>query len=283
MTRELTGKPAATAIRERVRDAVSREREQHGTVPGLAVVLVGADPASEIYVGRKHKAAVALGMKSIERRLPEASTTEDVLDVVDMLNHDPQVHGILVQFPLPQHIDAQRILDRINPLKDVDGLTRPSQGALVQNLPGLRPCTAVGVMDLLAYYEVPVAHQRAVVIGRSALVGLPTALLLMQNQATVTVVHSRTPNPASVCREADILVAAAGKPGLVQAEWIKPGAVVVDVGIHRTDHGLVGDVCRDQADGLAQAISPVPGGVGPMTIAELMKNTWLAYRNQAAQ
>ncbi len=280
---KLLGKPVATEIRERVKTYVAEERRQRGTVPGLAVVLVGEDAPSQIYVGLKHQAAVAAGMRSIERRLPEQSRTEDVRAVVEALNQDPGVNGILVQFPLPPHIDRQQVLDHIDANKDVDGLTRLSQGSLAQNIPGLRPCTAVGIMDILAHYHIPLAGRRAVVIGRSALVGLPAALMLMQEQATVTIVHSRTWGSADIARQADILVAAAGRPGLVDGTWIKPGAVVVDVGIHRTDHGIVGDVVSQHAEELASAVTPVPGGIGPMTIAELMQNTWLAYCDQVGR
>ena len=279
---KMEGKPVAKTIRQRVRGEVERARQSGMGVPGLAVVLVGNDPASEIYVGLKHKAALAMGMRSMEQRLGSESRTEEVLDVVRELNQDPGVHGILVQFPLPAAVDRQRVLDEINPAKDVDGLTRISQGALAQNLPGLRPCTALGVLDMLKHYDIPLAKARAVVIGRSALVGLPAALMLMQEQATVTIVHSRTVRPDEIAREADILVVAAGQPELVRGDWIKPGAAVVDVGIHRTPQGLIGDVKADEADH-AGALSPVPGGVGPMTIAELMHNTLSAFLQQAGR
>lgn len=276
----LAGKPAAMAIRADLKARIAMEREASGKIPGLAVVLVGEDPASQIYVASKHKTALALGMNSFEHRLGADVGTEDVLDLVHSLNADAAVHGILVQFPLPPHVDTDRVLAHIAPHKDVDGLTQSSQGALLQNRPGLRPCTAVGIIDLLRYYEVPLASQRAVVIGRSALVGLPVSLLLMRENATVTMIHSRTRDPAYIAREADLLIVAAGQPRLVDKSWIKPGAVVVDVGINRTGDGLVGDVNQAQAVEIAQALTPVPGGVGPMTIAELMKNTWTAFDSQ---
>lgn len=282
-TMRLAGKPAADAIREDVKAQIDQERTRSGQVPGLAVVLVGEDPASQVYVGRKHKAALAAGMQSFEYRLAADRSTEELLNLVDRLNSDAAVHGILVQMPLPSHIDAARVIERIHPLKDVDGLTRTSQGALMQNRPGLRPCTAVGILDLLTYYDVPVSGKRAVVIGRSALVGLPVSLMLMQQNATVTMVHSKTEHPEAVSSQAELLVVAAGRPGLVTRDWIKPEATVIDVGTNRTESGLVGDVQADQVIGRASGLSPVPGGVGPMTIAELMKNTWLAFQSQVAQ
>ncbi|NMP21150.1 bifunctional methylenetetrahydrofolate dehydrogenase/methenyltetrahydrofolate cyclohydrolase FolD [Sulfobacillus harzensis] len=266
------------AVAARIREGLKTEISQSGSEPGLAVVLVGNDPASEIYVRNKGKAARAVGMRSIEQRLPEDSRTEDVLAVVKELNEDPAVHGILVQLPLPQGVDRRRVIEAIRPEKDVDGLTQASQGALVEMTPGLRPCTPAGIMDLLDAYHVELAGRRAVVVGRSALVGLPTALLLLSRHATVSILHSRSEEPWRVAREADVLVAAAGRPRLVTRDWVKPGAVVVDVGIHRTENGLVGDVDRESLEGHAGALSPVPGGVGPMTIAELLKNTWTAYR-----
>ncbi len=277
---QLQGKPVAATILETVSKRVAEARAKSGRAPGLAVVLVGDDPASQIYVRQKHKAAQSVGIQSFERHLPKESSTDAVLAVLDELNRDSAVHGILVQLPLPEHIDRFRVLLGIAPAKDVDGLTQANQGALVQNRPGLRPCTPLGIMDLLDYYQVPVAGRRAVVIGRSALVGMPVALLLLQQDATLTVVHSKTPDPAAVACQADILVAAAGQPALVTRDWIKPGAAVIDVGIHRTASGLVGDVDVGQAEGWAGALTPVPGGVGPMTIAELMRNTWQAFRQQ---
>ncbi len=277
---QLQGKPVAATILETVSKRVAEAQAKSGRVPGLAVVLVGDDPASQIYVRQKHKAAQSVGIQSFERYLPKESSTDAVLAVLDELNRDSAVHGILVQLPLPEHIDRFRVLLGIAPAKDVDGLTQANQGALVQNRPGLRPCTPLGIMDLLDYYQVPVAGRRAVVIGRSALVGMPVALLLLQQDATLTVVHSKTPDPAAVACQADILVVAAGQPALVTRDWIKPGAAVIDVGIHRTASSLVGDVDVGQAEGWAGALTPVPGGVGPMTIAELMRNTLEAFRQQ---
>ena len=280
MARRLAGKPPAQALRERIKGAVEEEQKKSGRVPGLAVVRVGQDPASAIYVKRKHEAAVQLGMRSFQEELGEDCSTRTLLEVVDHFNEDGAVHGILVQFPLPPGVDAERVVERIRPAKDVDGLTRASQGALMRHQPGLRPCTALGIMDLLAFYDIQVAGKRAVVVGRSALVGLPLALMLMQQNATVTVIHSHTVNPAAIAAQADLLVVAAGKPGLVTGEWIKEGAVVVDVGINRLEGGLVGDVDVKAAQQRAAALTPVPGGVGLMTIAELMGNTWRAFSGQ---
>ncbi len=277
----LDGKELARRMRAELQEQVAAHASQDGKRPGLAVVLVGSDPASEIYVRNKGKAARAVGMESVERRLPESSTTNEVLGVVDELNRDPAVHGILVQLPLPAGIDRERVIQAIHPAKDVDGLSPLSQGALVKGLPGLRPCTPSGVMDLLRHYQVPLQGQRAVVIGRSELVGLPQALLLIEANATVTVVHSKTRDAREIVRQADIVVAAAGHPRLVRGDWIKPGAAVVDVGIHRTDAGIIGDVAADEVQDHAGYVSPVPGGVGPMTIAELLKNTWTAFLGEA--
>ncbi len=273
----LDGKEVARHIRAELTARVARHVSQGGTRPGLAVVLVGSDPASEIYVRNKGKAARAVGMESLERRLPESSTTGEVLAVVEELNQNPAVHGILVQLPLPAGIDRERVIQAIHPAKDVDGLSPLSQGALMKRLPGLRPCTPSGVMDLIRYYDIPIQGQRAVVIGRSELVGLPQALLLLEANATVTVVHSKTSDVGGIVREADIVVAAAGQPHLVRGDWIKPGATVIDVGIHRTEHGIIGDVVAEDVQDRAGYLSPVPGGVGPMTIAELLKNTWRAF------
>lgn len=276
MSTVLDGKRVAQDLRKKLGAAIAAA----GVQPGLAVILVGDDPASEIYVRNKGKAARAVGMHSEEHRLPATSTTDEVMGLVDSLNRDPRIHGILVQLPLPDGVDRDRVIECIDPAKDVDGLTRASQGALMQNQPGLRPCTPAGVLDLLRAYDVSLAGRRAVVVGRSALVGLPAALLLMQANATVSIIHSRTVEPARITRDADVLVVAAGQPRLVTREWVKPEAVVVDVGIHRTEAGLVGDVDFAQLEGYVAALTPVPGGVGPMTIAELLQNTWLAYQRQ---
>ena len=278
----LDGKEVARQIRAELKDRVAQHMSQGGGRPGLAVVLVGADPASEIYVRNKGKAARSVGMESVERRLPESSTTAEVLAVVEELNRDAGIHGILVQLPLPAGIDREQVIQAISPAKDVDGLTLLSQGALAKRISGLRPCTPSGVMDLLRHYDIPIQGRRAVVIGRSELVGMPQALLLLEANATVTVVHSRTSAPQEIVRQADIVVAAAGQPHLVRGHWIKAGAAVVDVGIHRTENGIIGDVLADEVQDQAAYLSPVPGGVGPMTIAELLKNTWTAFLDAEA-
>lgn len=274
MTKLLDGKATAATLRHQL----ATEIAQFGKEPGLAVVLVGNDPASAIYVRNKGRAAEAVGIRSVVHRLPEHSTTDEVLAVVQNLNQDGGIHGILVQLPLPPQVDRDRVIESISPDKDVDGLTRSSQGALAQNRPGLRPCTPAGIIDLLHAYDVPLAGRRAVVVGRSSLVGLPVALLLMQEDATVTVLHSKSHEPWRVAQEADVLVVAAGRPKMVTREWVKRGAVVIDVGIHRTASGIVGDVDFASVESQVDAITPVPGGVGPMTIAELLTNTWRSYR-----
>ncbi|GAB4288433.1 MAG: bifunctional methylenetetrahydrofolate dehydrogenase/methenyltetrahydrofolate cyclohydrolase [Coriobacteriia bacterium] len=243
-----------------------------GVVPGLAVILVGDDPASQAYVTMKERDCERLGMRSFDTRLP-ADTDQAALNaVIDGFNADPDVHGILVQLPLPGHLDAEAALARISASKDVDGLTPQSLGRLVRGLPAHRACTPYGVMRMLEAYGIDPTGKRAVVVGRSTLVGKPMALLLLEADATVTVCHSKTRGLASVCREADILVAAIGKAGFITEEFVKPGAVVIDVGIVRTESGLVGDVDFAAVEPIASAITPVPGGVGPMTRAMLMEN-----------
>ncbi|MDI6900167.1 MAG: bifunctional methylenetetrahydrofolate dehydrogenase/methenyltetrahydrofolate cyclohydrolase FolD [Anaerosomatales bacterium] len=243
-----------------------------GVVPGLAVILVGDDPASQAYVTMKERDCERLGMRSFDMRLPADTDQERLNAVIDRFDADPAVHGILVQLPLPGHLDAEAALARISAPKDVDGLTPESLGRLVRGLPAHRACTPYGVMRMLEAYGIDPAGKRAVVVGRSTLVGKPMALLLLEANATVTVCHSKTRDLAAVCREADILVAAIGKAGFITAEFVKPGAVVIDVGIVRTDAGLVGDVDFTAVEPIASAITPVPGGVGPMTRAMLMEN-----------
>lgn len=252
-----------------------------GPRPGLAVVLVGEDPASKIYVGRKKKACDNLGYHSEEYKLPENTTQDELLGLVRKLNHNPKVHGILVQLPLPGHLKAQKVIETIDPAKDVDGMHPMSLGRLVAGLPGLRSCTPAGVMALLDHYHIPVAGKRAVVIGRSIMVGKPMAQLLIEANATVTVCHSKTQDIGSVIREADLVVAAIGKARFVAADMVREGAVVVDVGINRLADGkLAGDVDFEGIAPKASAITPVPGGVGPMTIAILMRNTFDAFLAQ---
>lgn len=275
----LDGKTVGLAIRQEIRDQVDDYWQRHRQRPGLAVVLVGDDPASHVYVRNKRRACEDAHIASFEHRLPATARTEDVIAVVRALNEDDKVHGILVQLPLPPQVKADRVLGEIHPAKDVDGLTEVNLGRLAAGRPGLRPCTPCGVLELLDRYHIPLAGSRACVIGRSQLVGLPMALMLLQRQATVTVIHSHTPNPALLAREADLVVAAAGRPGLVTPDWIRRGATVVDVGTTRTADGLVGDVVPEVWD-VAGYVTPVPGGVGPMTIAGLIRNTWQAFTSQ---
>lgn len=271
--RLIDGKAIAAAEREAVAAGVARFARERGRAPGLATVLVGDDPASAVYVGAKIKACEEVGMDGVHRHLPADAPAARVLETIDELNADPAVSGILCQLPVPAHLDGTELTNRIEPGKDVDGLTVASAGRLALGLPGLRPCTPAGVMTMLARAQVDVAGRHAVVLGRSNLFGKPMAQMLTAADATVTVCHSRTPDLDQRCREADVLVAAVGRPAMVKGSWIKPGAAVIDVGINRGPDGLVGDVDFEAAVAVAGAISPVPGGVGPMTIACLLRNT----------
>jgi methylenetetrahydrofolate dehydrogenase (NADP+)/methenyltetrahydrofolate cyclohydrolase len=269
-----------TAVARRVRADVARGVAGlvagGGTAPGLATVLVGEDPASEVYVRNKRRLCVEAGMADLHRHLPGDADQATVAALLDELAADPAVSGVLLQLPLPAHLDTEALLARIPAEKDVDGLSTANAGLLAQGRPGLRPCTPAGVMELLATHGVPLSGAEAVVVGRSVLVGRPMAQLLLAADATVTLAHSRTRDLAAVCRRADVLVVAAGIPGLVGADAVKPGATVVDVGIHRGEHGLHGDVAFAAVAEVAGAITPVPGGVGPMTIAMLLANTLTA-------
>ncbi|OLZ08537.1 bifunctional methylenetetrahydrofolate dehydrogenase/methenyltetrahydrofolate cyclohydrolase FolD [Sulfobacillus thermosulfidooxidans] len=274
----LDGKRTAQIIREELAKKIEEHYERTTLRPGLAVVLVGDDPASKIYVRNKHRASTQVGMDSRQIILPAHSTTSQVLETIEMLNQDPSIHGILLQLPVPRQIDAQVILRHLDPRKDVDGLTPTNMGRLMAGQSGLRPCTPLGIIELLDRYHVPLEGQRVVVIGRSQLVGRPLALMFVERNATVTIVHSKTPNAWDITREADIVVAAVGHAHLVQPNWIKPGATVIDVGINRTESGIVGDVDFDSVAAMASRITPVPGGIGPMTIAMLLSNTWQAFQ-----
>jgi methylenetetrahydrofolate dehydrogenase (NADP+) / methenyltetrahydrofolate cyclohydrolase len=279
----IDGKAVAARIRAGVAEEVARLVAERGAPPGLATVLVGEDPASQIYVAGKHRACQEVGMTSVGRELPANTTQEEVLAVVGELNADPSVHGIIVQLPLPSHLDGAAATSAVDPAKDVDGLTPTNAGLLVQGRDGLVPATPAGVMELLREYETPIEGAHAVVVGRSDLVGKPVALLLLGQHATVTVCHSRTRDLAAVCRSADILVAAVGRPRLVTGDMVREGATVIDVGMNRSDEGLAGDVDFDAAASKARAITPVPGGVGPMTIAMLLRNTLKAARAASAK
>ncbi|WP_336403278.1 bifunctional methylenetetrahydrofolate dehydrogenase/methenyltetrahydrofolate cyclohydrolase FolD [Klenkia sesuvii] len=276
----MDGAAIARGVREQVAGDVARLVAAGGTAPGLATVLVGEDPASEVYVRNKRRSCAAAGMVDLHRHLPGDVTQADAAALVDELAADPAVSGILLQLPLPDHLDPGELLARIPVGKDVDGLTVGNAGLLAQGLPGLRPCTPAGVLEILDHHEVPLAGAEAVVVGRSVLVGRPVAQLLLERNATVTICHSRTRHLAEVCRRADVLVVAAGIPGLIGPEAVRPGAVVVDVGIHRGPQGLHGDVRFDAVQDVARLLTPVPGGVGPMTIAMLLANTVTAAARQ---
>jgi methylenetetrahydrofolate dehydrogenase (NADP+)/methenyltetrahydrofolate cyclohydrolase len=267
----------AAGVRERVKAEVDELRAA-GVKPGLATVLVGEDPASHVYVRNKRKACDEVGIASIHHELEASVTAEELRTLIETLNADPAVSGILLQLPLPGALDPEEMTAAIAPEKDVDGLTPISAGLLAQGRPGLVPCTPAGIMELLAHAGVELTGAAAVVIGRSQLVGKPIAQLLLAADATVTQCHSRTRDLAEVCRGADVLVAAVGRPGTVTAEMVREGAVVIDVGTNRTEDGLVGDVDFDAVAERAAAITPVPGGVGPMTIAMLLSNTARAAR-----
>ncbi|MDP9401488.1 MAG: bifunctional methylenetetrahydrofolate dehydrogenase/methenyltetrahydrofolate cyclohydrolase FolD [Actinomycetota bacterium] len=277
----IDGKAIAAQVRAEVRDAVAELRTQGLPQPGLATVLVGDDPASAVYVGGKQKASHEVGFEAFGHRLPGDASQEQVAGVLRELNDDARVSGILLQLPLPEHLDSGALVELIDPAKDVDGLTTRSAGALASGLPGLRPCTPAGCIELLRRHDVPLEGAEAVVVGRSNLVGKPLALLLLEQNATVTVCHTCTRDLPEVCRRADVLIIAVGRPRLIQGDWVKPGAAVIDVGINRTDEGLVGDVDYEPAAERAGLITPVPGGVGPMTIAMLLRNTVEAAQAQA--
>ncbi|MET8668773.1 bifunctional 5,10-methylenetetrahydrofolate dehydrogenase/5,10-methenyltetrahydrofolate cyclohydrolase [Streptomyces tendae] len=278
MTTLIDGKKTAREVRAWVADEVARTVRERGRVPGLATVLVGDDPASAVYVAAKRSAIREAGMGDVHRALPPHASQAEVATVIDELARDPDVSGILLQLPLPGGLDAGALIDRIPVGKDVDGLTTTSAGLLARGADGLRPCTPAGVLKLLDTEGVALRGAHAVVVGHSELVGRPMARMLLQRDATVTVAHRHTLRLASVTRQADILVAATGVPGLIGADHVKPGAVVVDVGIHRTPNGLQGDVRAGELDGHAGLLTPVPGGVGPMTIAMLLANTLAAAR-----
>ncbi len=267
------------ALAARVRAEVAAEVGALGRPVGLATVLVGDDPASHVYVRSKRNACEEAGIDSIHHELPVDTAEDDVLALVADLNADERVTGILVQLPLPDQIDEDRVIRAIAPIKDVDGFHPVNAGLLLQGTPTLLPATPAGIMELLAAHDVPLQGARAVVVGRSNIVGKPVSLLLLMQHATVTICHSRTRDLVAVCQEADVLVAAVGKPDAVTADMVKPGATVIDVGINRVDGRLVGDVAEDARE-VAGLLTPVPGGVGPMTIAELLRNTVKAARYQ---
>ena len=275
----LDGNKASKEIKDEVRDEILDK----GIKPGLAVILVGDDSASKVYVGNKKKACEYCGIKSLSYELSADTSEEELLSLIESLNKDPEADGILVQLPLPEHIDEKKVIEAIRPLKDVDGFTRASAGALFTGAEGFLPCTPAGIIELIKRNGVEIEGKSCVVIGRSNIVGKPLSILLLRENGTVTIAHSRTRHLQEIASKADILVAAVGKPRLIDGSFVKDGAVVIDVGIHRLDPDknngkkLCGDVDFDSVSPKASAITPVPGGVGPMTIASLMKNTLKAY------
>ncbi|MGA9432725.1 MAG: bifunctional methylenetetrahydrofolate dehydrogenase/methenyltetrahydrofolate cyclohydrolase FolD [Roseobacter sp.] len=277
----IDGKAFAGRVRGQVADHVARLKEEHGIVPGLAVVLVGEDPASQVYVRSKGKQTVEVGMKSVEHKLDVNTSESDLLAIVEKLNNDPEIHGILVQLPLPDHLDEDLVINSIDPAKDVDGFHISNVGLLGTGQKSMVPCTPLGCLMMLRDHHGSLSGMDAVIIGRSSIVGKPMAQLLLGDSCTVTIAHSRTKDLPEVVRRADIVVAAVGRPEMVPGDWIKPGATVIDVGINRLDAPekgdgktrLVGDVDFESCAAVAGAITPVPGGVGPMTIACLLANT----------
>lgn len=273
----IDGKAISAAVKEQVRAEIERDKIK----AGLAVVIVGDDPASRVYVNNKKKACELCGIQSFEYALPEDASQEQLLELVDTLNSDKNVNGILVQLPLPKHLDEKAVIERISPIKDVDAFHESNVGKIMIGNYAFLPCTPAGCMELIRSTGVEVAGKECVVIGRSNIVGKPMAMLLLHENGTVTVCHSKTRELAEICRRADILIAAVGRPNFVTADMVKDGAVVIDVGINRLDNGkLCGDVKFDEVSEKAGWITPVPGGVGPMTIAMLMKNTLTAARIQ---
>ena len=274
----IDGKEVAARVRAEVARDVAELREQTGRVPGLATILVGEDPASAVYVSNKRKACAEVGIVDFHQHLPGDASQDDVAAVIDDANRDPEVSGILLQLPVPKGLHGKELTALIEADKDVDGLTHVSAGRLMQGAPGLRPCTPLGVIELLDTYSVALEGAEAVVVGRSDLVGKPVAFLLLERNATVTLCHSRTRDLAGVCSRADVLVAAIGRAEMIGPDYVKPGAAVIDVGINRTEDGLRGDVQYEAVAERAGLITPVPGGVGPMTIAMLLLNTVTAAR-----
>lgn len=276
----IKGPEVAASIREEIVAELATLKEKTGTVPGLAVILLGEDPASKAYVGNKEKTSKQLGFYSEVHRLPAETSQDELLALIDRLNKDDRINGILVQLPLPDHIEEKAVIDAIVVEKDVDGFHPINVGNLMIGEESYIPCTPHGCLKMLEYINYDLKGKNAVVVGRSNIVGKPVALLLLQQHATVTICHSRTRDLPAVCREADVLVVAVGKPEMITGEMIKPGAVVIDVGINRVDDKLVGDVHFDSAQQVASYITPVPGGVGPMTITMLMLNTLESFKRK---
>ena len=280
MAKIIDGKVISAAVKESVAKEVELLKSQ-GYLPGLAVIIVGEDPASKVYVANKEKACELIGMKSVKYALPENTTNEELLALIDKLNHDETINGILCQLPLPRHLDEKAVIDAIDPVKDVDAFHPVNVGKIMTGDYDFLPCTPAGIMEMLAYENIDIEGKTCVVIGRSNIVGKPMSMLLLHKNGTVTICHSRTKNLKEVCASADILVAAVGKANFVTADMVKEGAVVIDVGINRLENGkLCGDVNFAEVEPKASYITPVPVGVGPMTIATLMKNTLTAAKKQ---
>ena len=278
----IDGKLVSSEVRKKIASEVQEFKEKTGITPGLAVILVGNDPASAVYVRNKHRGCEEAGMNSYQIYLPEETTEEELLSKIEELNKDENVHGILVQLPLPKHISEDKVIAKISEEKDVDAFNTSNVGKIVTGKYSFLPCTPAGIMELLKFYNVDISGKECVVIGRSNIVGKPMALLLLAENGTVTVCHSRTKNLSDVTRRADILVVAIGRANFVKADMVKEGAVVVDVGINRLENGkLAGDVDFAEVEPIASMITPVPGGVGPMTISMLLKNTLTAAKNHA--
>ena len=274
MAEIINGKLVSATVRASITENVQSFKSKYGRVPGRAVIIVGENPASVVYVRNKHRACLEVGIRSIEIKLPYDTTEEELLAKIDELNSDEEVNGILVQLPLPKHINADNVINRISVDKDVDAFHPTNVGKILLGNFSFLPCTPAGIIEMLDFYKVDVKGKRCVVLGRSNIVGKPMAMLLLAKDGTVTICHSKTKDLSSVTREADILVVAIGKAGFVKADMVKPGAVVIDVGINRLDCGkLMGDVDFDEVSPIASMITPVPGGVGPMTITMLLKNT----------
>ena len=281
MAEIISGKVVSEKLRFELKDSISKFILESGHTPGLAVVLVGDNPASQVYVRNKHKACLEVGINSYEINLPAETTEEKLLSVIDELNSDEKVDGILVQLPLPRHIDEERVINRIDPNKDVDAFSPSNVGKIMIGNYTFLPCTPAGVIELLKHYNIAIEGKNCVVVGRSNIVGKPMAMLLLEKNGTVTICHSRTQNIGEICKSADIIVVAVGRAGFLKADMVKPGAVVIDVGINRgADGKLCGDVAFDEVEKVASYITPVPGGVGPMTITMLLKNTLSAAKNQ---
>lgn len=280
MAHIINGKEISADLKSRIAEETKLMKENTGKVPGLAVIIVGEDPASKVYVSNKEKACEAVGFYSEKIALKENTTEEELLKIIERLNADTKINGILCQLPLPKHINEKTVINAISPEKDVDAFHPVNVGKIMIGDFDFLPCTPAGIMEMLRYENIDTVGKRCVVIGRSNIVGKPMAMLMLHKNATVTVCHSKTVNLKEICREADILVAAVGKANFVTADMVKPGAVVIDVGMNRVDGKLCGDVAYSEVEPIASAITPVPGGVGPMTIATLMQNTLTAAKKQ---